>query len=100
MLFCPKVVFNCCSPFDEMKFHKNWFNFYQPKMVITIDKAKKIFERLSVEVKYWKEFYIDKFENLLPQKKHLKTNELIMHIKEFSIDPELRPILNELPKIL
>ena len=39
MLFCPKVTFNCCSPFDEMKFHKNWFNFYQPKMIITIDKA-------------------------------------------------------------
>lgn len=25
MMFCPSVKFSCCSPFDEMKFHKNWY---------------------------------------------------------------------------
>ena len=49
---------------------------------------------------YWKEFYLDQYENLLGKKNHLKTNELIMSIKEINLDPELRPLLNELPKIL
>lgn len=35
MLFCPDVKFNCCTPFDELKFHKNWHNFHKPKVIET-----------------------------------------------------------------
>jgi len=31
-MFCPDVKFKCCSPFDELKYHKNWYHFYKPKI--------------------------------------------------------------------
>lgn len=47
MTLCPSVKFSCCNSFDELKFHKNWFHYYLPKMEITQERAKLIFLELA-----------------------------------------------------
>ena len=39
MFVCPEIKFSCCSPFDELKFHKNWFHYYSPKIDVSQKKA-------------------------------------------------------------
>lgn len=47
MILCPSVRFTCCNSFDELRFHKNWFHYYQPKMILTNERAKIYFEKLA-----------------------------------------------------
>lgn len=100
MLLCPDINFNCCSPFDEMKFHKNWFNFYKPKLETTHERAIKRYQKLSPFIEFFKSFDFDKNESKIIQEHLLKAKELLVTLKKIEFDAEMRPIINEMPKLL
>ncbi len=100
MLLCPEVEFSCCSPFDEMKFHKSWHHFYRPKIEITHGRMKSRYEDLAEVVSFFKEFNFDDFsDRILPQMDKEALN-LLIHIQNMGLDTELRPITNQLDTLI
>ena len=35
MFLCNTVKITCCNLLDELRFHKNWYHYYMPKLEIT-----------------------------------------------------------------
>lgn len=98
MFFCPKVDFTCCNPFDEMRFHKNWYYYYKPKINETYSKAKNVFQSLQKAVTYFKNFQLEEYSNLVPVKYQQELPQLLFHLKKIEIDDQLRPLLNQFQK--
>lgn len=95
MVLCNEVKYSCCSPLDELKYHKNWFAYYEPKLRVTHDRMAARLKRLSEHLMFFKELNFDDFETLVVNGDHDLAKELIVLIKKVELDPELKPILDE-----
>lgn len=96
MLLCPDVGFSCCSVFDELRFHKNWYHFYRPKLNLTYARIERRFLRLSKAVAFFQGFPMDKYGSRVFPEMMTKANQILNDLKVIVLDPELRPIINEL----
>lgn len=100
MLLCQNVLTNCCSEFDEMKFHKNWYNYYEPKLRVTIDKViKKYYKPLD---KHWQPFAnldLMKYKELLKKDKLEDAMKVFQKIKASNMDMKMRPFELQWPSI-
>ena len=100
MQLCSSVQFSCCTIFDELKFHKKWYDYYEPKMQLNHEKAVGYYKRLSEPVKYFKNFDWTDRESLVKSKKLGRAKEIIFKLQKIQLDEQLRPLLNDLPKLL
>ena len=99
MVLCPDIKYSCCSALDELKYHKNWFAYYYPKLKITHERMVKKLKNLSDHLLFFKEFDFDEYEILLVKGKHDEAKELMISVKKMELDPELKPILDEFDRI-
>ena len=100
MLLCPSVQFSCCSIFDELKFHKKWYSYHEPKVRMSHDKAVAIYKDLIEPVKFFKNFDWTNRESLVSGEKLGKVKDLIFKLQKIQLDEQLRPLLIDLPKLL
>ncbi len=100
MLLCPEVKFKCCSVFDELVFHKNWFNYYLPKLDIIEERYTKKFSELVPLLDFFKSMEFEVHEFRVKPLQLQKTKDIIQNLKNIQLDTELRPVLNEIPKII
>ena len=99
MVLCPDVKYSCCSPLDELKYHKNWFAYYEPKLRITHDRMINKLKKLSEHLIFYKDFDFDEYETLIINGKHDEAKDLMISIKKLEIDPELKPVHDEYEQI-
>lgn len=100
MLLCPSIQFSCCTIFDELKFHKKWFDFYEPKVKLSHEKATSYYNKLVEPVKYFRNFDWTNRESFVIPEKLGRTKEIVFKLQKIQLDDQLRPILNDLPKLL
>ena len=100
MLLCQNVLISCCTEFDEMKFHKNWYNYYEPKLKVTIDKvSKKYFKPLPEHWQPFAKFDLIKYKDLLNEGKQEAATKLLEKIKASTLDKKMRPFQSQWPLI-
>ena len=99
MLLCSSIQFSCCTIFDELKFHKKWYDYYEPKIQLSHEKAVSYYTRLAEAVSYFKNFNWQNRESLV-KTKLAETKNLILNIEKIQLDEQLRPILNDFPQLL
>ena len=100
MTLCPDITYSCCSPIDELKFHKNWFHYYKPKLKITHHRMIHKIHQLSQLFIKIKAIEFKDIKNLILTSKKKEAKELHKLIAGTSVDPELRPLIDELEKQL
>lgn len=100
MLLCPSIKFSCCNVFDELKFHKKWYDYYAPKLELTHNKAIAYYKQLIEPIAFFTEFDWTDKEVLVSAEKLVRTKDILFKLKKIQLDGQLRPLFNDLPKIL
>lgn len=98
MVLCPNIIYSCCSTFDELEFHKNWFYFYQPKIQVIKERSIDIYSQLAKQFQFFKTLEVKDLH--VPIKNGDVLGRLLEKIKKINLDPALRPLLNLLPKVM
>lgn len=96
MLLCPAIKFSCCTVFDELKFHKSWFGYYEEKLKASHNKAVAFYERLVEPVTYFRNFDWTNKESLVDREKLGHTKDILFKLEKIQLDSQLRPLTNDL----
>ncbi|MCC6271227.1 MAG: hypothetical protein IT190_08115, partial [Microbacteriaceae bacterium] len=101
MILCSGVQMSCCSAFDEMKFHKFWYNYYEQKLNITHRLMLKKHKGMSELLKFFTTFDLNAYKDLLPAGSIPKIESVVTGIQllKSKVDVELRPIENQFEEI-
>lgn len=98
MELCPEVKYSCCSPLDELRHHKNWYSFYKPKMGLNLERKIERLDLIRETLEFFNNFKIEDYKDLVMQGAMATLKELLGRMKG-GIDPELRPVFDELENV-
>ena len=98
MELCPEVKYSCCSPLDELRHHKNWFSFYKPKMGLNLQRKMERLDLIRETLEFFNNFKIEDYKDLVMQGAMPSLKELLGRMNG-GIDPELRPVFDELENV-
>jgi hypothetical protein len=99
MTLCEDVKYSCCSPIDELKFHKNWFGYYKVKLEETHKRMIQKYKRLAQILEVFKELPIKDHKDIIKNNRFKEAEEVHKLLVKGGIDPELIPILDELENL-
>lgn len=96
MILCQGIAISCCTPFDEMKFHKFWFNFYEKKLNVTNTRILEKYMSLKPLLAFFDTFSIKTYESIIDEKTLPLLNETAVKMSALKpkLDPKLRPVEN------
>ena len=99
MTLCEDVKYSCCSPTDELKFHKNWFGYYEIKLKETHKRMVTKYKRLAEILEFFKVLPIKEHKHIIKNGRFKEAEEIHKLLEKGGIDPELHPVLDELENL-
>lgn len=99
MALCEDVKYSCCSPIDELKFHKNWFGYYQVKLLETHKRMVDKYKRLAEILETFKALPVKDHKPVIKNGRFKEAEEVHALLSKGGIDPELHPVLDELENL-
>ena len=96
MTLCEDVRYSCCSPVDELKFHKNWYGYYEVKLRETHHRMTETYKRLASLLAFFRELPVKEHKELLKNGRVKEAEEVHKEIEKGGIDPELHPVIDAL----
>jgi hypothetical protein len=96
MTLCEEVQYSCCSPIDELKFHKNWYGYYELKLRETHTRMTNTYKRLAEVLTFFKELPVKEHKKVIKNGRFKEAEAVHKELEKGGIDPELHPILDAL----
>ena len=99
MTLCEDIKYSCCSPIDELKFHKNWYGYYEVKLRETHKRMTENYKRLAKILEFFKALPVKEHKKVIKNGRFKEAEQVHKLLEKGGIDPELHPILDELENL-